>query len=465
MTDLPQHAAQISIWMHLDDPSYGFAKEYELNWFTPYLVGYALARCLAEFTGVLNAIKLVVTAAVLAIPLSMHVLLGRTGGDRYWALLGFPAAFGFAFYWGFLNFLVAVPLGILFVALAYEYASFPTRSLGIAVGASAVLLFFAHALVFGICGATAAGMIALRARGLHGFVRRAVPLAAALMVALCWAAWTHSREPQSNWPHAWGVDLHRLFQFPMLVLGPRPPIRLSVSWLEVAALLLMLAAVVATRPRLSRDPARWVPGVAALAVVQLGPTRVADIALVAERFAMFLVPFCLFAVNGAANPRRSRWGHAALVALVVGWMVVLTARFHAFDEEAAGIDDLLARMEPRRNVLGLMFSGASAAVPAAPHQHMAAWYQAEKGGAFGYSFASCYPELARHAPTASRPIATEALALQPDSFNWERDGWYDYFIVRSPTDMGRSLFHDATKPVRLEARSGMWWLYRVDSSR
>src|SRR6187399_3331187 len=32
MVDLPQHAAQLSAWIHLDDPNYGFAEQFEINW-------------------------------------------------------------------------------------------------------------------------------------------------------------------------------------------------------------------------------------------------------------------------------------------------------------------------------------------------------------------------------------------------------------------------------------------------
>ena len=44
MVDLPQHAAQLSAWVHLKDPAYGFVDQFEVNWWTPYLLSYLLAR-------------------------------------------------------------------------------------------------------------------------------------------------------------------------------------------------------------------------------------------------------------------------------------------------------------------------------------------------------------------------------------------------------------------------------------
>src|SRR6478609_10268523 len=71
LTDLPQHAAQISIWKHLADPSYGFGKVFRVHYFTPYLLANALARVFAEAFTILVAVKLVLTLAVLGLPLSL----------------------------------------------------------------------------------------------------------------------------------------------------------------------------------------------------------------------------------------------------------------------------------------------------------------------------------------------------------------------------------------------------------
>ena len=52
-----------------------------------------------------------------------------------------------------------------------------------------------------------------------------------------------------------------------------------------------------------------------------------------------------------------------------------------------------------------------------------------------------------------------------ETFDWQRHkGWlYDYFIVRSTEDVSRYVFRTADRPVRLAARSGVWWLYEPDA--
>jgi hypothetical protein len=64
MVDLPQHAAQISMWKHYDDPAFGFAEQVEFNILTPYLLAYCLARLLSTVLSVAAAWKGVISLAV-----------------------------------------------------------------------------------------------------------------------------------------------------------------------------------------------------------------------------------------------------------------------------------------------------------------------------------------------------------------------------------------------------------------
>ncbi|HET8538438.1 MAG TPA: hypothetical protein VFL83_01070 [Anaeromyxobacter sp.] len=462
MADLPQHAAQVSIWMHLDDPSYGYAREFEVNRFSPYLLGYALARLVATFTSVVVAVKIVVTLAILALPLSMQLLLDRVGGDRYWALAGFPLAFGVAFYWGLLNYLVALPAGIAFVALAASYAAAPTLRRGVVLGLAGCVLYLAHALVLATCGAAAVAVIALRARGLRRAFVRALPLAAPFAVAIAWARWTHATETQVQRVPAWNLGLRRIWELPSVLLGRTFPDD-GIGVAETAVIVLVAATVPLAGRRLGRDVARWLPAAVCTAAFLLSPSVVFGTALIHERFAVLAGAFLVVAaapLAGGPATVRLRVARGAVVAVAVGWLIVLGGRFRGFDAEAAGFDTVAAHMVPHRKALGLIFTPASAHVPGAPHLHAIAWYQAQKGGVVGFSFATFFPELIRYGPNASGPVARELLAWRPLGFAWQRDGWYDYFVVRAPVDP-RALFRQATVPIRLVVRDGEWWLFEA----
>ena len=157
MADLPQHAAQIALWRSFTVPCYGFSATYEINWLTPYVLPYVAVRLLAAFTTVNTALKLFTFLAVLALPLGIRAATDYARLDPSIALLGFPLAFGFAFYWGFFNFLSVVPLGIGFVIQALRLRDEPSRRRAALLGALSLILLLSHALVF----AASSGLVLL----------------------------------------------------------------------------------------------------------------------------------------------------------------------------------------------------------------------------------------------------------------------------------------------------------------
>jgi hypothetical protein len=453
MTDLPQHAAQISIWKHLSDPAYGFAGQFELNWFTPYLLGYALARAFAAFLPVATAVKAVVTLAVVATPLAMDRLLARTGADRSLALLGIPLAFGFSFYWGFLNFIVAIPIGIAFVASCHGYARRPTLRRAIVLALFAIGLYFAHVLVLAVAGAAGALVIAAAAPGPRAAALRVAPLLAPAPFVALWAFRTQASESLVRTPDLWAIGAGRVLELPATLLGYAGDREAGA----MAALLAVAVVVIGIRPR--RSLLAWAPAAVALAAFLLGPFRAFGTFYLYQRFAAFTAPLALAATLPGTSARRVRLGRALLLLLVVGWMGILTLRFQAFDADARRFDTLVAAMVPARRVLALTFEPGSPAVGGFPFLHFAAWYQAEKGGVLGFSFATFFPELARYRAGAEPPM-TVGLEWYPELFRWERDGEYDYFVVRAASDLEPRLQRASGGRLALEARDGRWWLYR-----
>ena len=69
MADLPQHAYQIHVWTHFDEAEYGYREQMEFNWFSPYLLGYALWRALAFAMPIGTSGRVLVSLIVLSLPL------------------------------------------------------------------------------------------------------------------------------------------------------------------------------------------------------------------------------------------------------------------------------------------------------------------------------------------------------------------------------------------------------------
>jgi hypothetical protein len=451
LCDLPQHAAQIAIWKHIDDPAYGFGDVFELQYFTPYLLGYGLARLFAELFSVLVAMKLVLTLTVLGLPWSLRRLLEVTGGDRWWALAGFPAAFGYSFLWGFFSYIVALPLGVWYLASAIEYAREQSLRRGLRLAVFTTLLFGAHLMVFVLCGLSAAALIGLSAKSLRSAVVRLAPLALGAAIALLWM--TRYQKGRASVPNVFRYGLSRLEEAPALLLGyPYDPASFWVG------LLLMLLFVV-SGVRLAKQRERWLPlGLWAGAYLGL-PQDYNNVAFLYPRLAVLLMPFAIVATE-PGRPRLSpRLLHASLTLIALAWMGAVFVGFHGFDRDARQFDVVMSKMAPNKRVRSLIFERGSDYTPGGvPFMHFPAWYQVEKGGTDSYSFAYT---LLSVAVFRDKSKSVEAkIDWQPWAFDVAKEqDHYDYFVVRSATDLGPGLFERATRPVKLVAHQGWWWVY------
>jgi len=454
MTDLPQHAAQIFMWSHINDPGLRLRDTYELNWFTPYLLGYATVGVLGWLMPLFVALKVVITLSVLGTPAALRHLLRTADANQWWSLLGFPAAFGFSFYWGFLNYLVAIPLGLLFLALVVRHGRSPSKRTSTLVATSALLLLVAHVLVLGICGLAACCIVIANTSSRRERMLRLLPLAAPVLLVGAWSVTTRARESQVSVPTVWNVGLFRIFELPALIFAV--PDRQQA----VAAFGLAVGLAVIAGGRVARQRWRWLPLVATLVVFLLAPHRGFGTYFLYQRFAVWVLLFGVLAIDADGKGLlRQKLFHVSLALLVVVWLMALAVRHQAVDVDARQFDGLLTKMEPNKRVLSLSFLRENERVIGAPFLHFPAWYQAEKGGVLGFSFAVFFPEIVRYRP-GHAPRMTMHLEWEPQLFQWARDGDYDYFVVHAATDLGRVLFARANAPVTLELQAGRWWLYR-----
>lgn len=469
MVDLPQHLAQASIWMHLDDPRWGFTEQFRLNFGTPYLLGAALMRGLAELTSLEVAARLVSSLIVVGGALATDRLLRAAGGDRWWSLAALPAAYNFCWHWGFLPFLIAVPLGILLVAAAYWYSEAPSPRRAAALAALALALVPGHAIALGIALVCAFVIIAGRAPTWRQALVRALPLGAPVPLLLGWMVVSHGTERETHSGVQWGLDPLRVVDLPSMILGLPPDVSRDVprtlDLVALAVLLALVALALLAGARLRRGVAYLGPAVVAILLYLLAPQAVFGGSFVYQRAAAFVLPLLLVAFTATAGGRRRAATRAGLVVVVLACMSVWLVRYRAFDEEVGRFDRILAATESNRRIVTAPWRYYSAAVPGAPfYLHFGAYYQATRGGVLGASFATAYAQLVRYRPGAEPPM-TPGLQWLGDAFDWSVDGWYDYFLTRADADMGPRLFREATEPIVLVAHEGSWWLYAKAAGR
>ena len=149
MVDLPEHAAQIAMLRNLHNPGFPFAK--------PVLgeLVHTLPARLHAGVCIHSAARRSLLLPNLSLPSQWPQCLlrrlcwrKRPDADRYWALLTIPAMYGFSYSWGFLNFLVATPIGLLFLVMFMRHTRKPSLRSSVYVALFSILLFFSHALTY-----------------------------------------------------------------------------------------------------------------------------------------------------------------------------------------------------------------------------------------------------------------------------------------------------------------------------
>ena len=474
MGDLSEHAAQIGMLHDLVAGTSRWADLVRINYFTPYLVGYGLALPLSFIMPVVAAMKLLLTLAYYGYVWGCVRLRRTFHDDEGLDWLFVPGFFGFAFQYGFFTFLVAVPLGLLFLVAARGFAKSPTRAGGARLLAAGVLLFFCHGLVFLFACALGVGFVLAERRGLRRLPRELAPYVGLAAVALLYFASVRHGEhimslPENRpsidweWTQPWGW--HRAFNFPVFVFASWPSKERALTLLA----LVFLAAPWVMRWRVNRgEPAAFVPIVAVVAIWFFVPVYFLRTQYLYTRFAVFLLPAYAVLFRPPRSDEAAAWGgirpawvSAGLALLSFAFLADMAVRQRRFAAESAPFETVLAAAEPGQRALGLIYAPASAVIrnPFTFHAH-AVWYQVEKGGFVDFNFAYFLPQIVRFRADRFPPVPP-GFDETPALFDWHALGArvYRYFFVRHAGPLPAHLFDNDECRVVLRAEAGEWSLY------
>ncbi len=457
MVDLPQHAAQIALLRDVLAGETPFASLFEVQLFTPYWFGYSLLFLLAKPLGVVRAAKALVALTMIAYAWAASHFAARAKVAPHWRWLFVPLPFGFAYEWGFLNFLVAVPLGFVFLAqIDRESRERSWREVLVLV-AWVHLLFFAHVLVMAYFVAVAA--LLLHVPNPRQWLRRVAPLASVGPVVILWVLGKRAAAGEVRVPPVWGWHWGRVEALPSTLFS-----------LPLGDVYLALALVLATAPllcgyRVRRSPAALAPFAFHALVMLLGPHVAFGTSFVYERFGYVGLPLLALAFEEApAGPsvvraRRALEPVYAFVALAM--LAVHLRRAVRYEAESAAFREVIAEAKPGRRMLGMPFLRGGVSYQAPTYVHYATWYSSLRGGLAEFSFATFFPQVVRYR-SGVRPLATDRVNWSPELFSWDewkREG-YTYFLVRQAHDPQNELFPAGA--VRRVAARGGWWLFEVN---
>jgi hypothetical protein len=132
----------------------------------------------------------------------------------------------------------------------------------------------------------------------------------------------------------------------------------------------------------------------------------------------------------------------------------------AFNAETAGLHQILAELPAGARLRPIVFDRGGWAFPGTPaHLHLPAYYSVEKGGSPGYSFAMYSISVVRFRPGVPIKMGGGS-EWAPERFNADREADdYDYFVVKSSSDLSALLFPGPSPEATLQEHHGDWWCY------
>jgi len=482
--DLPQHLAVVRVLHSMGDSWYGVAHYHAIDLSrTQYLLYYFAVDALAYLMPLEAANRVVLSLYAVGLPLSLLAYLRAHRRDPALALLSVPLVYNTFLFMGFANYVAAFPL--LFWALALLQRSLDQFSWRRLLGLTLVTLalFYSHAQAFVLYGVLAGLTVLLGAQGWHPrhWWRQALHITPSLAMLAVWMSRSLILAGQAEWQAGHGgrnvTDtqvrfeplLDRLTQIPQQILQAYPDEsdeRVLCALLTILGLALLLrrgdvAQGVGTRGWLRAQVPRFLFAVT-LAAYVLSPISYKWIWPISWRLVPLVVLLGIGAVGWQRLPRRGLLLilPATLLALSASALHVQKAR--AFTKEAGAIREVVAKAQPGRKLMSLIYQAGSGVVGNAPYLHFGQYYVVDRGGMATFSFAN-FPQSPVVYPTEGGPPTLPARwEWTPEKFRFQEHGlWYDYFLIRDggPLDP-RDPFASDRDAVELVVRDGQWALYK-----
>jgi hypothetical protein len=478
MVDYPQQLALAAILRWYGDPARRFRETYELALWAPHGLFKLLVAGLAWVLPINVAGRLVVSLCLVAVGAGALALCRRAGRPASYALLALALTYNYAFFWGFVDNLLAYPLALGGVALADALFDRPfTVRSWLALAGVGVLFYTVH-LQFLLLFAGAVGWLAIcRLPGWHRLALWLSALVPGVAAGLSAMAYGVLRSPAGvitayelrmrQGPPVRLPLLAKLRYVPELLFGATADrsALISLGLLLAVAVLAVVFRAPAAEDDSRRDPlfrTRFATLAGWIAFLYLVLPEFRGGYLIAQRIAPFAAMVAVTALP-VARPDRRRlvaWLAAALVVFQLGQTLTAFIRFRT---ESAGLGELLEDTEPGQNLAGLIFDRSSSSWPSMPvYLHFPAYYQVFKGGRILFSFAELFQTSARFLPGRSwDDLLTEWNEWSPRLFDYDRHaGRFHYFLVRGDReDVAASFGGDPARRGLRGWQAEGWWLF------
>ncbi len=490
ITDLPFHAAAMSILRHYFDPAFHFREQFTVELLkAPYWTMHGLGALLSLVMPITAATKVCSVVLLLLLPAGLAVMFHGMRKSPLLGLLALPFVWNTLTHWGFLNFMAALGLFAAVVGFALMVVDAPTRGRQVGLAVALLLVFSTHIFrfPFALAAVVGAGVV------MYPATRRFRPLIAPMLPSLVplglWLL-VRDKELSAAGMEPLHVHLERLQEVRGYLFGALTnpdELRLAdVSYRVIGGVMAacLLAGLLEGRWRdlPSRDR-WWALGVTVLplciAAVFLGlyltlPMQIGIWWYVYPREVLAALFIAVGICPDLPRPSARLGATAAWRLLILGALcyasaaqAALVAReWGAYDATTRDFEQITRELPPAPKLGYLVWDRSDPHFKAPAYIHLPAWVQAEQGGWLSFHFVSwnAWPIRYRSPTDAGADIPPETplrFEWTPERFDLETRGrFFDWFLVKR---RGAPDPRFAREPqLKLVDHVGTWWLYHRD---
>lgn len=458
MVDIPQHAAQIVALKSIifNDP-WSFKELFEIRPFTPYWLGYGTAIALNFIFDISTTIKIVVAGSQILFVWTAASFCQRMGMPAEWRWTFLILPFGFAYNWGFLNFIVAAPWGFVFLNLILKWRENPNKNNAIKIIGFVHFLFFAHLLVAGFFCFIAIFLLATPWKNTRTLIAYCFPVLSVIPITVIWIGIGLYTSPAASDPIIWMIGVNRIAEFlPQIASAPNDKTGYMVG-------LLFLAQPLVSGAKLRRSWVSWAPFIIYSLWMSIVPHYIGGNYFTYQRFGIFGLPlyYIGFQREDYKKQRKDFLVKSGIIFISASMILWQCIRVDIFNMEMKSYRATLQSTQPNGRMVMMAFDRMSKSNNEAPLMlHIAGWYQAEHHGLAEFNFARFWGLPLKYKNNKT-PGIYPGFEWHPENFNWEEhDGIaIDYILLRHSNDASKWIEEKTSRNIFLIKKNDEWQLY------
>lgn len=462
LVDYPVHISLFQLSADVGRLESTCSAEMTTQWFTPYTLVYWVARWVVPWTSPDIFGKILLSIYLALTPLSFLLLLQTLKRPAHYALFIPMMLINFNFSWGFLPFLIAIPMIFLAVSFAVRASDHPSTQMYCAFSIILIVLFFTHLFAWMIAVLLCAAVIVIT--GFRGYWQRfwlliVMNMPAGLLLLLWRRNLIFSQSDQ--------VFLSKQLQIPSPILKLRFFSDYVISgdpgWnarylffatLGIAVMYLLFSTRLETG-----HPARFAIPVTAIVAYFLCPYSSLTAVWLFNRLAFFVAATCVLLLP--AHVRFHSVFDSLLIALSIALILHMSGLYYRFDAESRPAFECMEHVPNNLRLACLIPESRSQFTDHSVYDHIDQYHQIKYGGCVWNPFA-----MLAHMPIRykmNRISHNERFhILQQTGLSDDQYELFDQFLIRVPDrSRGHSVqafFKQDVSGLELLYQSGNWML-------